>query len=127
MDVVKDSLPALLSDGGTDGGSSLSLINGVLKTRTDANLASVLGVTRIETIVPAGGSITFKASLWILAAPYVTGGVVMFMSSGASAYSEIGNLWDSWNNYWSISVSRGQTTLTNITGSNHLATIIGIH
>ena len=46
MDAVKASLPALLSDGSTNGGSVLSIIDGALKTRTDANLASVLGVLK---------------------------------------------------------------------------------
>ncbi len=44
MAAIRDALPSIISDGGTGGGSVLSIINGALKTRTDANLASVLGV-----------------------------------------------------------------------------------
>ena len=43
MAAIRDALPSIISDGATGGGSVLSIINGALKTRTDANLASVLG------------------------------------------------------------------------------------
>ena len=44
MAAIRNALPSIISDGNTGGGSVLSIINGALKTRTDANLASVLGV-----------------------------------------------------------------------------------
>ena len=44
MAAIRDALPSIISDGATDGGSVLSIIGGALKSRTDANLASVLGV-----------------------------------------------------------------------------------
>lgn len=40
---IRDELASILESGGTGGGSVLSVIGGVLKTRTDADLASVLG------------------------------------------------------------------------------------
>ena len=43
MAAIRDALPSIISDGETGGGSVLSIINGALKSRTDANLASVLG------------------------------------------------------------------------------------
>lgn len=48
MAAIRDALPSIISDGATGGGSVLSIINGALKTRTDANLASVLGVSKKE-------------------------------------------------------------------------------
>ena len=49
MAAIRDALPSIISDGGTGGGSVLSIINGALKTRTDANLASVLGVSWVAS------------------------------------------------------------------------------
>ena len=43
MAAIRDALPSILESGGTGGGSVLSVIGGILKTRTDADLASVLG------------------------------------------------------------------------------------
>ena len=48
MAAIRDALPSIISDGETGGGSVLSIINGALKTRTDANLASVLGAKYIQ-------------------------------------------------------------------------------
>ena len=41
---IRNELASILESGGTGGGSVLSVIGGILKTRTDADLASVLGV-----------------------------------------------------------------------------------
>lgn len=46
MAAIRDALPSIISDGSTGAGSVLSVINGTLKTRTDANLASVLGADK---------------------------------------------------------------------------------
>lgn len=54
MAAIRDALPSIISDGATGGGSVLSIINGALKTRTDANLASVLGVNKKITIENIG-------------------------------------------------------------------------
>lgn len=48
MAAIRDALPSIVSDGSTGAGSVLSIINGALKTRTDANLASVLGVVALS-------------------------------------------------------------------------------
>lgn len=47
MAAIRDALPSIISDGGTDEGGVLSIINGALKSRTDANLASVLGGMKV--------------------------------------------------------------------------------
>lgn len=46
MAAIRDAFPSIISDGETGAGSVLSIINGALKTRTDANLASVLGALK---------------------------------------------------------------------------------
>ena len=46
---IRDELASILESGGTGGGSVLSVIGGILKTRTDADLASVLGVSWVTS------------------------------------------------------------------------------
>ena len=65
MAAIRDALPSIISDGATGGGSVLSIINGALKTRTDANLASVLG----------GGRIIFKNKIMSQGETYQTSNV----------------------------------------------------
>lgn len=48
MDMVKASLPGILSDQGTSGTSFPSIASGVLGSMSAANLASVLGVLKVD-------------------------------------------------------------------------------
>lgn len=77
MAAIRDALPSIISDGETGGGSVLSIINGALKTRTDANLASVLGVCN-----PLSFTQHFKNFLVLNGEPVDTGISVNASSQG---------------------------------------------
>lgn len=57
MAAIRDALPSIISDGKTGGGSVLSIINGALKTRTDANLVSVMGALDYDSLASLGNAI----------------------------------------------------------------------
>ena len=61
---IRDELASILGSGGTGGGSVLSVIGGILKTRTDADLASVLGVRK--TFMPTRAELAKKVATIVL-------------------------------------------------------------
>ena len=63
---IRDELASILESGGTGGGSVLSVIGGVLKTRTDADLASVLGVPNTRTYYAGNSARLIKVSGFVL-------------------------------------------------------------
>lgn len=93
MAAIRNALPSIISDGETGGGSVLSIINGALKTRTDANLASVLGVLghRNETFIQSGESIvvTNNQNALVYFVPAMQNWTAGLISKEGSAYRTI--------------------------------------